>query len=95
MNTETKKKSTSKPAGKKGAIKKKRTGKKAPAKKVVTKTKTKGAVAQVWAVCDSMKAALTAGTKARKDVIDACVAKGLNKATAATQYQRWSKETYK
>jgi hypothetical protein len=28
----------------------------------------------------------------RKEIIDACLAKGVNKATAATQYAKWKKE---
>jgi hypothetical protein len=35
-------------------------------------------------ICDKMKGAR------RRDVIAACVAKGINKHTAATQFQRWS-----
>ena len=42
-------------------------------------------VAFVHATCDKMKDA------ARKDVIAALVAKGVNKFTAATQYQAWRK----
>lgn len=56
-------------------------GKKA---KVETKPSTiKGPVAAVHALCDKMKGA------ARKDIIAAAVAAGINKFTAATQYQRW------
>lgn len=99
--TETKKKkSTSKPAGAKGVNKKKRSTKKAatkkaPAKKKAAVKKTTGAVAQVWAICEGMKTALTNETKTRKDAIQACIDAGLNKSTAATQYQKWKVATYK
>ena len=45
--------------------------------------KKAGACAKVWAMADSMPGA------ERKDVIDKCVADGINKATASTQYQKW------
>jgi hypothetical protein len=38
---------------------------------------------RVWAIADSMKGA------ARKEVIAACVAEGINAGTARTQYQHW------
>jgi len=88
---------TSKPAGKKGAHKKKRAGKKTTAaKKTTTVKKTNtGAVKQVWDICAGMQDKITAGTKTRKDAIEKCVAAGINKSTAATQYQRWKAATYK
>jgi len=89
--------SSSKPAGKKGAHKKKRAGKKsttAAKKKTATKVNT-GAVQQVWDICASMQTAITNGTKSRKDVIEKCVSDGINKSTAATQYQKWKTATYK
>lgn len=39
----------------------------------------------VWQIADSMPGA------DRKDVVEACVAAGVNKATASTQYYRWQK----
>jgi hypothetical protein len=47
------------------------------------------ATGKIWAHCDAAKASGKAFT--RKDVIDALVAQGLNKATISTQYQRWTK----
>jgi len=47
------------------------------------KKQSKGAVAAVWAIADKMPNA------ERKDVIAACVKKGINVHTARTQYQRW------
>ncbi len=45
-----------------------------------------GPVAQVWAIATKL------GAKAeRKEVLAACVAAGINPATAATQLYRWSK----
>lgn len=53
-----------------------------------TEAKRLGKVAQVWALCDKL------GAKAeRKDVIEAGMKQGLNKATIATQYQAWRKAT--
>ena len=42
-----------------------------------------GPVARVWEIASSMPDA------ARKDVVAACLAKGINVHTARTQYQRW------
>lgn len=51
-----------------------------------------GATAQVHAVADGLKEAGTVTGRAdRNKVIDACIAAGINKATAATQYARWAK----
>lgn len=47
----------------------------------------KGASKRVWAIADSMPG------KARKDVIAAAVAEGINVGTAKTQYQHWKKAT--
>jgi hypothetical protein len=59
--------------------------KKSPAKKQKNGTapKKEGPVAQVWEIASSMPKA------ARKDVIAACVEKGVNENTVKTQYQRW------
>ena len=47
-----------------------------------------GAVAQVWAIANKL------GVKAeRNDVLAACEKAGLNKATAATQFQAWRHAT--
>ncbi len=45
--------------------------------------KKNGPVARVWAMCESMPGA------SRKEVVEACVAAGINVHTAKTQYQRW------
>ena len=66
---------------KKTASKKaKATTKKATSKKAAT---TSGPCAQVWKIADSMADA------PRGEVVDACIAKGINPSTARTQYQRW------
>ncbi len=57
--------------------------KKAPAKTPATK-KSDGPVAKVWAICDRMPKA------ERKEVLAACEKAGINPATAATQYYRWT-----
>jgi hypothetical protein len=50
---------------------------------------TGSVTAQVWAYCDGLA---KAGTKfTRKDVVEALVAQGVNRATASTQFQRWAK----
>lgn len=48
-------------------------------------SKTTGACATVWNICemDTMKNAT------RKEVVDACIKVGVNPATARTQYQAW------
>lgn len=56
----------------------------APKAKQADAPKKTGACARVHAIADSMKDA------ARKDVIAACIKAGLNKATASTQYQKWT-----
>lgn len=43
----------------------------------------KGAVREVWDICEENK------DLRRKDVIEMCVAKGINFYTARTQYQAW------
>ncbi len=61
--------------------------KRAPAKKVaptVASVSTiESPVRRVWEIADSMPDAK------RKDVVDACVAQGINFFTARTQYQKW------
>lgn len=68
---------------------------KKPTKKTPAKTAPKGeakqaaprkpgACARVHEIAGSMKDA------ARKDVIAACIKAGINKATASTQYQKWT-----
>lgn len=88
------KKQRTKAAAAKAKAKKTATKKKTSGKKKSTKKST-GAVAQVWAICEKHKTGLTNGTTTRKEVIEACIKAGLNPATAATQYQRWKKATYK
>ena len=56
---------------------------KAKAKAADDQPKKDGPVAQVWAMCESMPGA------PRKEVVEACVAAGINVHTAKTQYQRW------
>lgn len=55
-------------------------------KKPRERSKVYGAVAQVWKIADSMKGAQ------RKDVINECVAQGINVNTAKTQYGKWKRE---
>lgn len=47
-----------------------------------------GATARVWQIASSMPGA------DRKAVIDACVAQGINAATASTQYGKWKKANF-
>ena len=54
-----------------------------PAKKKRPGPQTAGPVAKVWEIASSMPNA------ARKEVVEACVKKGINVHTARTQYQRW------
>jgi hypothetical protein len=54
------------------------------AKEPTTPSTVDSPVKLVHAIADEMKGAR------RRDVIAACVAKGINRHTAATQYQRWS-----
>ena len=53
------------------------------AKKKRPGPQTAGPVAKVWEIASSMPNA------ARKEVVEACVKKGINVHTARTQYQRW------
>jgi len=43
-----------------------------------------GNVAKVWAIADSMP------NRPRKEVVEACIAAGVNPGTARTQFQSWS-----
>ena len=57
-------------------------------KKVLVETqpkpaRRKGAVREVWDICEANK------DLKRKDVINICVAQGINFYTARTQYQAW------
>ena len=45
---------------------------------------SKGATAKVWEIADRVG-------PDRKAIIDACIAEGINQATAATQYSKWKK----
>lgn len=45
----------------------------------------RGVTARVWAIADTVEGG------DRKAIIDACVAEGINPATAATQYSKWKK----
>lgn len=75
-----------KPAEEKQVAKTRKPTKKQARKRAKSKgrNRTKGAVALVFKIADSMSDA------PRKDVIAACVKKGVNVHTARTQYQRWS-----
>jgi hypothetical protein len=56
----------------------------------VTRPKAGTQTGDVWAIADELSAA--AGAPAtRKSVLEATKAKGINDATAATQYGRWCK----
>lgn len=61
--------------------------KRAPAKKaaptVASASTIESPVRRVWEIADSMPDAK------RKDVVDACIAQGINFFTARTQYQKW------
>lgn len=48
----------------------------------------RGATARVWAIADEVGASSRAD---RSKVIDACVAEGINKSTAATQWSKYAK----
>lgn len=48
----------------------------------------RGATARVWAIADEVGAQSRAD---RQKVIDACVAEGINKSTAATQWSKYAK----
>jgi hypothetical protein len=57
---------------------------KVPARLVSSKKfKAANTVAKVWMICNALR------TKARKEVIAACVAQKINFHTARTQYQQW------
>jgi hypothetical protein len=49
-----------------------------------SKPRKDGPVQQAWAIFEDMFG------EPRKAMIDACVAAGINKATASTQHQKWS-----
>lgn len=49
---------------------------------------TKGATARVWEIADGVVAK---GSWDRNSIIAACVAAGINQATAGTQYSKWRK----
>jgi hypothetical protein len=59
-----------------------------PAEKI-TAPSGESTTGKVWTYCDSLSKAGQPFT--RKQVVDALVAQGLNRATVSTQYQRWSK----
>lgn len=54
-----------------------------------TTIKRNGACVQVHKICDEIYAKKK-DDMVRKDVIAACVAKGINKSTAATQWHKWA-----
>lgn len=54
-----------------------------------TPTRTKGAVAHVWDVCNRLHDLHPLGEVTRKTVLNICAKRGINKHTAATQYQAW------
>lgn len=49
----------------------------------------KGATAMVWTIADKVVKEL--GRVDRSSIINACVAQGINQATAGTQYSKWKK----
>lgn len=49
----------------------------------------KGATAMVWTIADKVVKEL--GRVDRPSIINACVAQGINQATAGTQYSKWKK----
>jgi len=60
---------------------------KVPARLVSSKKfKGAGAVTKVWMICNALH------TKARSEVLAACVAQKINFNTARTQYQQWFTE---
>ncbi len=73
----------SKKNGKAEAAKKNGAKKTAKAKAPSKPSTVANPVEVVRGLCEAMKG------KPRKDVLAACVAKGVNKSTAATQYQLW------
>lgn len=82
-------KKASKTATKKKAASKKRTAKKTSAKKTAAKKsggapQRNGSCQKVWEIAKSM-----GKSAARKDVLDACEKKGINRGTASTQYQKF------
>ena len=54
----------------------------------VTRPKDSTSTGRVWAIVEEMKGRKK-DVPARKDVIEAAVAEGINQSTAATQYGRW------
>ncbi len=46
---------------------------------------------RVWEIADSLFAAAGNQFPDRKAIIDACIAEGINQATASTQYAKWKK----
>lgn len=87
----TKKTTSTKTSTKKKAIiakKKASIAKKTSTKKKAAPAKRTGACAKVHEIADTMYK--KDKDVARKDVIEACVKADINKATAATQYQKWS-----
>src|SRR5690606_6300536 len=68
---------------KKPAAKSKRAPAKRAATTVASASTIESPVRRVWQIADLMPDAK------RKDVVDACVAQGINFFTARTQYQKW------
>ncbi len=62
---------------------------KQPSANGVTRPKTKTKTGRVWEIADDLSS--KDGPAARKDVMQAGEAEGLNSATIATQYGRWRK----
>ncbi len=56
----------------------------------VTRPKAGTLTARIWTVCDTLSGAANAPAE-RAKVIKACVAEGINAATAATQHGKWRK----
>ncbi len=56
----------------------------------ITRPRAGSTTGRIWDICDSLSAAAGAPA-ARKDIIAACEAEGMNKATITTQHARWRK----
>ena len=51
----------------------------------------KGATGQVWEIADEFFAKAAGSAIDRKGIIEACTARGINQATASTQFAKWKK----
>ncbi len=58
---------------------------------VPIRPRTAGATQQVWEIADKLCGPTPEDMPERKAIIDACIAQGINPATASTQYSKWKK----